>query len=545
MSARKPKPGMTAVTPKSAVSYASSSTSSTSPGSAPVDVHRPRQRMPEAEVERAGVGVRALARELAVEAVRGLEPDLLARGDLRDRLDVRMPAVVHQSSSATRSAAAAARRRVLVAPGPRRPELVDRDDRLELGRRRRSASRSARPARRRSRASGGRPGRRKRPRVSSWTTCSSLPELRHDRLGPQVDRPLVAQRPDARAQRLVRHGESVVARKVLSQRHAVGAQGNAELFQHGVDRARSSARTSALTASLNGAATPTLAPGPRDRAVDEVDLASAAPPPVEQHRRAARRGSPARTRARGRRGRRSRARSPEARATAYASAAQLRGDRPRVLVGDDLADRPSSTVHVPLKATLQTSFSQTSRWTSSKVRTVNPARRQTSATASIRGVPGPERSPSRTSSIPWWWAWPGADHRGAEAAGHADGDAVVAEHARGGVRAAEPVLDREHERLGPDERRAPSAAAVDVHRLRREHDQLGLARLGRVRRRSIRTVRSPLAPSTRRPRRRIASTCSSQGSIAHTSWPALPADPRTPSPSPRRRRLRSSPEEYA
>src|SRR5688500_15016237 len=34
------------------------------------------------------------------------------------------------------------------------------------------------------------------------------------------------------------------------------------------------------------------------------------------------------------------------------------------------------------------------------------------------------------------------------------------------------------------------------------------------------TVRSPEAPSTRKPFLRIASTCSRQRSIAHTSWPA-------------------------
>src|SRR6185312_14969584 len=49
--------------------------------------------------------VRALAGELAVEAVCGLEPDLLAGRNLGDRLQVGVPAVVHQSSSRTRPAA--------------------------------------------------------------------------------------------------------------------------------------------------------------------------------------------------------------------------------------------------------------------------------------------------------------------------------------------------------------------------------------------------------------------------------------------------------
>src|SRR4029079_10970376 len=86
-------------------------------------VHRSRQRVAEAEVEGAGVGVGALAGELAVEAVRGLEPDLLTGGDLGDRLEVGVPAVVHQSSPRAR---AAARRHVAVssappAPGPPTP----------------------------------------------------------------------------------------------------------------------------------------------------------------------------------------------------------------------------------------------------------------------------------------------------------------------------------------------------------------------------------------------------------------------------------------
>ena len=42
---------------------------------------------------------------------------------------------------------------------------------------------------------------------------------------------------------------------------------------------------------------------------------------------------------------------------------------------------------------------------------------------------------------------------------------------------------------------------------------------------SIRTTRSPLAPSTRSPRARIASTCAVSTSMAETSWPAAASRP--------------------
>ena len=59
------------------------------------DVERARQRMAEAEVQPADVGVRALARQLAGEAILRFEPDLLVDVDLCERLQIRMPTVVH------------------------------------------------------------------------------------------------------------------------------------------------------------------------------------------------------------------------------------------------------------------------------------------------------------------------------------------------------------------------------------------------------------------------------------------------------------------
>ncbi len=60
--------------------------------------------MSEAEVERGAVRVRAFPCELPGEPVLCFEGQGLTRGDRYDGGDVRVPAVVHQSSCATRSA---------------------------------------------------------------------------------------------------------------------------------------------------------------------------------------------------------------------------------------------------------------------------------------------------------------------------------------------------------------------------------------------------------------------------------------------------------
>src|SRR5581483_479128 len=69
-------------------------------------VHRPGQRVAEPAVHVRHVRVGALARELSAETLLGLQTQLLPRRALGDRLEVRVPAVVHQRSSATRAAAA-------------------------------------------------------------------------------------------------------------------------------------------------------------------------------------------------------------------------------------------------------------------------------------------------------------------------------------------------------------------------------------------------------------------------------------------------------
>ena len=126
---------------------------------------------------RAAVGVRALARQLPVEAVARLEGERLAGRDARDRLEVRVPAIVRggrrdpHRSSPTRSAARVAAATSSGRPPARRAELVQREDRLRAARRAAPASRSAPRGRRRRRASRWNAGSSYAAAQSSCTTC--------------------------------------------------------------------------------------------------------------------------------------------------------------------------------------------------------------------------------------------------------------------------------------------------------------------------------------------------------------------------------------
>ncbi len=59
--------------------------------------------------------------------------------------------------------------------------------------------------------------------------------------------------------------------------------------------------------------------------------------------------------------------------------------------------------------------------------------------------------------------------------------ALVSDHLRDDLGRAEPVLDREHHRLGPEQRPRALGSGADVHRLGRDHDQVDLAHLGGIR----------------------------------------------------------------
>ena len=90
--------------------------------------------MAEAEVERERVRMRAVVRQLPVEAVARLQRDLVSRLHRRHGLEVGVPPVVGfrggdpHRSSATSLGRAGRGRHVVVGPAPRAAELVQRDD---------------------------------------------------------------------------------------------------------------------------------------------------------------------------------------------------------------------------------------------------------------------------------------------------------------------------------------------------------------------------------------------------------------------------------
>ena len=79
--------------------------------------------------------------------------------------------------------------------------------------------------------------------------------------------------------------------------------------------------------------------------------------------------------------------------------------------------------------------------------------------------------------------------------------------------------------LRPDERPRALGRRLDVHRLGRDHDQVGLAGLGRVRRRPDRDDAVAARPLDAQAVRADRLDVLRQGSIAHTSCPALPNRP--------------------
>ena len=130
-SARKPKPGITAVTPKSARRVAEELDLEDVARLGSLDLDRPGERVRETEVELRAVRMRALAGEQAGDSVLDVERELVSRRDRDDRRDVRMPAVVHQRSSPTRAAARVHAAASASVHDAGRAELVERDDRGE------------------------------------------------------------------------------------------------------------------------------------------------------------------------------------------------------------------------------------------------------------------------------------------------------------------------------------------------------------------------------------------------------------------------------
>ena len=201
-SVRKPNPGMTAVTPKSADLYSRNWTSRTSPGSAPATSTGPASgcARPRSSVAQSHGCSRGSS--CPDETVLDLEGQLLAWRNSERRRDTRMPAVVRHRSSPTRAAV-----RVHVATSRRTTSEARRDGAARgsprAARRRRPASRSARRARRRSRASGGTQARR--TRFDSRSGRPGIPAAARAPRAGRGDRPFV-RRASRRHPRRALHG---------------------------------------------------------------------------------------------------------------------------------------------------------------------------------------------------------------------------------------------------------------------------------------------------------------------------------------------------
>ena len=171
--------------------------------------------------------------------------------------------------------------------------------------------------------------------------------------------------------------------------------------------------------------------------------------------------------------------------------------------------------------------------------TVKPAARHVSA---IRDAASLVRRARRGAELqPVVVGMSGRHDRGAESACNADHDPFRAERGGGRLDRSQAVLDRQHDRIRAEQRMRALGGGAYVHRLRRDHDEVYGADLAGVVRCVQSPTRSPLAPSTRRPRCRIADTWSSEVSITETSLPASASRAaRRRTPSLRRRRLRSS-----
>ena len=180
----------------------------------------------------------------------------------------------------------------------------------------------------------------------------------------------------------------------------------------------------------------------------------------------------------------------------------------------------SVTEQVPEKQTLQISFSQTSWSMSSKHLTRKPPDSQTFATFSRRGVTGPASSPRRSSSQPLWCAWPGAFMEAPKPP-----TTPTITRLRPSTFAAvsgppRPFWIDSTTVSGPSSGRMDCAAfSTCIALVARIARSQGPASAALVVACSF-TMRSPDAPSSRKPFFCMASTCACQLSIAQTSWPA-------------------------
>ena len=138
----------------------------------------------------------------------------------------------------------------------------------------------------------------------------------------------------------------------------------------------------------------------------------------------------------------------------------------------------------------------------------------------------------------------GGDERGAEAAGDSDQKTLLADNVGDRVRRAETVLDRQHRRLAAEQRPDRLGGSPRVHRLRRDHDQLHGADVGRPRRRRDRHRRGRRSrPRRAAPGRGSPRRARCRGRLRSRRGRRRRAGRRRPSPShPLRPRRSSCPE---
>src|SRR5688572_20598750 len=207
----------------------------------------------------------------------------------------------------------------------------------------------------------------------------------------------------------------------------------------------------------------------------------------------------------------------EKRNTSVAQAAEIR-DRSGSAMTSPMVH--SAMAQGPEYAQLHSSFSHTSWSMSSNRRTRKPAPAHTLSTFLSRSVIGPPNSPRRTSSMPLWCAWPGAR---IEAPKPPTTPTITLSLPRTDAAVSGPPnpfwIDSTGVSLlskGLIDCAAGATCMAFVASTTRSHCPASAAFVVAL----TLTVRSPEAPSRRRPLARMASTCSRQRSIAHTSWPA-------------------------
>ena len=174
-----------------------------------------------------------------------------------------------------------------------------------------------------------------------------------------------------------------------------------------------------------------------------------------------------------------------------------------------------------LKVTLHRNFSQINWVMFSNALALKPAPCQTASTRFNRSVTPPPISPMRISFMLLWWVWPGPFMEAPKPSATPKRTLSVGMYCA--IRSPAPRPFWIVKTIASRPITAAAACAAEptpealVARIHRSH--VPTSEIWVVARTDV-TVRSPLAPSTRRPFALIASTCAPHVSTAQTSCPA-------------------------